>query len=455
MLKRKIEKILEEWKNQNSHKALCIVGARQIGKTTAVRTFAAKHYECFLELNFIENPAAKEIFQSSHGVEEILISLTAYSEHPLIPHKTLILLDEIQECPEARTAVKFLVEEGGFDYIETGSLLGVKVSEIRSYPVGYETLVNMYPLDFEEFLWAMNIQTPVIDYLKTCCDSRKPVAEAVHKKILSVFRYYIAVGGMPEAVQTFVSTHDLGQVILIQQRILDGYRLDITKYAQKSEKIKILDLFNSIPGQLNEKNPRFYLTRIDPNARLNRYESSLSWLIEAGTVLPSYGLEEPQCPLALNEKRSSFRLFMSDIGLLCAALGNQTQLRIINQDSSLNAGCIFENVFAQQLVANGFELYYFNSKKYGEIDFVTALADQADLIEIKSGHSFASHPALDKVRRNPAWTFSRSIVFCESNVQTKGAIDYLPWYMIQFYKKPEQGSLIVDFNFESLSLPEE
>ncbi len=456
MLKRKMSRILEEWKKDGAKKALCIVGARQVGKSTVVREFVKSHYENFLELDFLNNPRARLLFSDRSSVQDILIGLETYSPTELTPGKTLILLDEIQECPEARTAVKYLVEDGRFDYIETGSLLGVKIRNIRSYPVGFETLVNMYPLDFEEFMWAMNIQQSVINYLKDCYENQRPVSLAVHEQMLDVFRTYIAVGGMPEAVQSFVDHKSIHPVQKIQENIVNLYRLDITKCAQISDRVKIQNLFDSIPAQLKEKSPRFFLNRVYPNARMNVYEGSLAWLIESQEILPCYGLEEPQQPLQLNRKNTLFRLFFLDTGLLCSLLGEDIQADILLRQNRMNMGCVFENAFADQLVANGFELYYFNRKNLGEIDFVISWKDSVDLIEIKSGTDFENHPALTKIlKQQNTWKFRRKIVFCQSPGMVKGEIEYLPWYMIFLYRKPEPKEVQMDFNFESINVPEE
>ena len=454
MLKRKIDSVLRDWKN-DSHKktALCLIGARQTGKTTAVRMFARQEYSCFLELNFLDNPQARAVFEPEDGVNRILQRISAISQTPLVPGKTLILLDEIQECPQARTAVKFLVEDGRFDYIETGSLLGVKVQDIKSYPVGFETLVNVYPLDFEEFLWAMNVQDSLLEYLAGCFQDRTPVDGFIHGQMLSLFRQYLVIGGMPEAVQVYRDTGNVREAVQIQQRILDLYRLDIAKYTAPRERIKVQDLFASIPSQLNEKSPRFYLTAINPNARLNRYESGLVWLIEAGTVLPCYAVSEPVIPLALQEKRSMFRLFLADTGLLCASLDQNIQARILSQDPSVNIGVLLENMFAQLFTAGGYQLHYFNSKKHGEVDFVLGSQDGVRLAEIKSGNDWKNHAALNNVLKT-GWTFEQTTVFCQSPGEYTEQISYLPWYFILFERKPETPDLIIPpFNFESLDFP--
>ena len=253
MLQRKAYEHLVKWKNTPDKKALLITGARQIGKTYIIRKFAEENYSNFIEINFITNPDAAKIFNGDLNAETILINLTAYTQKPLVKGDTLIFFDEIQECPSARTAIKFLVDDGQFDYIESGSLLGVRYKEVKSYPVGYEENYRMYPLDFEEFATANGIQPQTIEYLKKCYDNKETVTEAVHQSLLKLFQYYIIVGGMPAVVQKFVDTKDIGEVLKIQKDILDLYRQEISKYSDNNKE-KIKSIFVLIPAQLSDRN---------------------------------------------------------------------------------------------------------------------------------------------------------------------------------------------------------
>lgn len=434
MLKRKAYKILEDWQQQPNKKALCIIGARQIGKTTLIRQFAQDKYAHFAELNFVLDQAAHAIFDGSLDPDTIITNLTAYTKKPLAPGKTLIFLDEIQACPNARTAIKFLVEDGRFDYIESGSLLGVHYNDVRSYPVGFEEIHYMYPLDFEEYLWANGVQPATIAYLQKCVEKAVPITEAVHNTMLKLFFSYIVVGGMPEVVQTYVDTHDIAQVIERQNNILELYRLDIAKYASGSERIKIKAIFDSVPSQLNDKNRRFMLSKIDSNGRQNRYQNSFLWLADAGVALPCYNVTEPQPPLQINEKHNLFKLFMGDTGLLCAACMDDIQYPILQGDLTINLGSILENIMAQAIRSNGFQLNYFDSKKYGELDFVIQNGMQTDILEIKSGKGYKSHAALNKVLNVKEWRFGKALVFCKGNIEQAEGITYLPWYAIMFYR---------------------
>ena len=449
MLYRKAYDKLLEWKNQPKRKALCIMGARQIGKTTVIRQFGQDQYECFVEVNFITDPDAAKIFAGNLDANTIITNLTAYTRKPMIPGKTLVLLDEIQACPDARTAIKFLVEDGRFDYIESGSLLGVKYKEVRSYPVGFEELYQMYPMDLEEYLWANGVQKSTIQYLKGCYDNHTPVTDAIHQTLSKLFYSYIVVGGMPDVVQTYVDTHDIAQVIARQTEILELYRLDIAQYAEGSDKVKIRAIFDSIPSQLNDKKRRFILSALDPNGRQLRYADSFNWLADAGVALPCYNVEEPQPPLTLNEKRNLFKLFMGDTGLLCAACMENVQFGILNGDLQINMGSILENMIAQQLRSNGFHLNYYDGKKTGEIDFVIQNGMGVDLVEVKSGNDFKVHSALNKICKVEGWTFDHATVFCKGNVETDSGVQYYPWYMIMFmtaYQAPKEMKYEIDLS---------
>ncbi len=437
MLRRRAWDRLLSWKEQKDKKALCIIGARQTGKTTLVRQFAKENYECFAEINFITDPGAASIFADTLEADTVITNMHAYLRRPLYPGRTLDLLDEIQECPEARTAKKFLVEDGRFDYIETGSMLGVRYKEVRSYPVGYEEIYRMYPMDIEEFLWANGVQDRTIEYLRDCFEKSVPVSESVHTTLNKLFMSYMVVGGMPQVVNTYVETHDIGRVIENQNEILELYRLDISKYAHGNDKLKIRAVFDSIPSQLNDQNRRFILKKVDENGRQNRYENSFEWLSDAGVALPCYNVTEPQPPLKLNEKHSLFKLFMGDTGLLCAACMENIQFDILQGRADVNLGSVLENTMAQELRAKGFSLSYFSSKKYGELDFVIQRGLSVDLLEIKSGNDYKKHKALDRVLSVGQWKFGDAYVFCKGNVEAAGDVKYMPWYMIMFYRRPE------------------
>ncbi len=450
MLQREIEQKLINWKNNPNKKALCIFGARQIGKTTIIREFAKKHYEHYCEINFYETPKAKEIFNGDLDANTIITGITAFSKTNLEAAKTLIFLDEIQECPNARCAIKFLIEDGRFDYIESGSLLGINFKDIPSLPVGFEEEYYMYPMSFKEFIIANGINNDTINYLEDCFINHKKVQDSIHSTMLKLFYTYLVVGGMPEAVQIFIDTHDIVKVIEYQNMILDKYRGDISQYTTNGEKIRIKNIFDSIPSQLNKKNKRFLVNSIDKNARLLRYIDSFNWLIDAGVGLACYNLSAPINPLSLNEKRNLFKLYLCDIGLLCASTLSDIQFDLLQGRVDINLGSILENVIAQELVNNNFDLRYYENNKLGEIDFVINLNNEITLLEVKSGNDYKNHKALTNILNVKEWNINKAYVLCKDNVLIENNIIYIPWYMTMFIKNKKRDKLIHNIEINNI-----
>ena len=435
MLYRKIYEVLKEWYAREKKLALLIDGARQIGKTTLVRRFGREYYgENFVEINFIDTPSAKEIFKGDISVEGIVSKLTLFLRRPLVSHKTLVFFDEVQECLEVRTAIKFLVDDGRFDYIESGSLLGINYKEVKSYAVGYEEIHTMYPMDFEEFAVACGVQADTFSLLESCYRYRTSVDEFIHKRMTQLFTYYMIIGGMPAAVQEFVNSRDMGAVVRIQSDILKLYRKDITKYATEGKE-KIARIFDTLPAELNAKNKRFMLSDLAKTARMERYESCFNWLTDAGIALPCYNLTEVKQPVEINKQHNLFKFFMADTGLLCAMCSGDVQYQIVNGDYGINQGSIMENMFAQQLKSNGFALYYYDKNKVGEVDFVVEQHAALVPVEIKSGKDYKTHKALDNLLSIKEYKLNEAFVFCTGNIESIGKIVYLPLYMIMFFKK--------------------
>ena len=310
-LKRKILSQLEEWKRGTQNKALLIKGARQVGKTTIVRQFAKANYKNFVEINFEQKPLAKQAFDGNLDARTVLINLSAMGFGPLEPGKTLIFFDEIQSCPKARTAIKFLVEDGQYDYIESGSLLGINYMDVSSYPVGFEHELDMYPLDFEEFLWACNVSQDVVGRLRECYENVCPVPDFLHDQIMERYRQYLIVGGMPEVVATFLSNEDFKKTVTNQKDILTGYRNDISKYAG-NEKILVKSVFDAIPGQLSKQDKRFVLASIEKNAAQRKYGAPTQWLVDAGMAYYSFNVGSFELPFPSHENLSLYKLFFVD-----------------------------------------------------------------------------------------------------------------------------------------------
>lgn len=395
MLNRKIEAQLSEWKADKNHKPLVIKGVRQCGKTFIAEKFAQEHYKNVVYINFIKTPSACMAFEGDLDVNKIITSLSAIiHDVEFEARKTCLILDEIQECPQARTALKFFHLDGRFDIIATGSLLGVKgygrpdstgkIERPRSIPVGYEEIIEMYPLDFEEFLWANGIRTDIIKILKRCLEDEEPVPELIHQQMMDLFLRYVIVGGMPEAVNTFVDTYNLDKVRKVQTRIIDEYKDDMVKYSDQSIKSNIRECFESIPRQLAKENKKFQYSVVKKNARSSSYESSLQWIEDAGIIRRCYNLEITGLPLDINAITDCFKVYMSDTGLFVAMLEDGTQADILQGNLSACKGAIYENVIADILGKMGRKLYYFHKDSGLEIDFVIRYQRECVILEVKS-----------------------------------------------------------------------
>ena len=429
-LKRRITEEFERWFATPDHRALLVTGARQVGKTFAIREFCSARYESVLEINFAETPSARAIFEGDLDADALIANLTAFSRVPLVPGKSVVFLDEIQECPRARAAIKFLVDDGRFDYIESGSLLGVLYHDVPSLPVGYEHMLRMYPLDLREFLVACDVQPETLALLESCFAEGREVPSAVHERIMRLTRLYLAVGGMPAVVERFAMTSDLAQSLAVQRDILELYRLDVAKYAPNKPHVRMI--FDAVASELGKANKRFKLRSLSPSARMERYESDFMWLVDAGVTLPCYNVRAPEPSLALNEQRNLFKLYLCDVGLLGAMLEVPVQFELVSGDAGVNHGSILESFVAQELAAHGFALRYFDKSRYGEVDFVLPSRDAALPVEVKSGADYRRHKALDNVLAVGEWGIDRSIVLCPHNVEHAEKSLYLPWYMVMF-----------------------
>lgn len=436
MIARKIEQILEEFYEKEEKKALLVTGARQIGKTFSIREFG-KRYSSFVEINFLENKTACSLFEKAENSEDILLRLSMIAEVPLVPGETLIFLDEVQECKEIVTAIKFLVEEGSYRYVLSGSLLGVDLKDIRSVPVGYMDIVEMYPLDFEEFAVANGVSERVLRALEDAFTQEKEVDSLIHDKMMELFRLYLIVGGMPAVVTKYLTTNNLQEVVKEQKSILEAYKKDISKYDPEN-KLYLEDIFELIPSELNSKNKRFILKSLNENFKFSRYSNSFVWLKDAGVALPAFCAEEPRCPLLLSKATNLFKLFLSDVGLLAAMYMDNIQIKVLNREKDINFGAIYENAVAQELKAHGFDLYYFNSKKQGELDFLIEQGGEVLPLEIKSGKAYTKHAALSHVLENEDYQISKAYVFHNGNVSRKGKVLYAPVYMLMFVKKEQE-----------------
>ena len=446
---RKDSAFIADWIN-NSNKALLVTGARQIGKTWLIREEIKKSGYTKFEVNFIDQPDMIEYLNAEMSAEDFLLKLKLIMPENCKPHKTVVFFDEIQKCPEIVTKIKFLVDEGSFKYAMSGSLLGIELKGIASAPVGYLTILRMYPMDFEEFMVANNVSAATLDMLKEKYETNSPVDEFIHQKLLSMFFVYLIVGGMPDAVKTYIATKDIREVDKIQRDITTLYKEDFSQYEQEDKKLKLKSIYDIIPAELNKQNKRFIFTMLDKELKFDRYENSFLWLKDAGVVLPVYNVDAPVIPLMTSKSSNVFRLFSSDIGLLTSAYPAETKIELINKNAEVNNGAHFENAVAQQLTANGFEPYFCKKKNIGEMDFAIEMSGKVIPIEVKSGKAYKSHKALDNFMNITDYHLNKAYVFSVENVETDGNITYLPIYMCYRVKEKKIGKMIVELDTDGL-----
>jgi len=448
MLYRKVQQFINDF-YRTSRNALLLTGARQTGKTFLARLLG-KSFNNFVELNFIEHPEAVDIFKDVTSADEILLRLSAITTTPMIPGETLIFFDEVQKCENLITAIKFLVDDGRYRYILSGSLLGVELKDIKSEPVGYMGIKEVFPLDFEEFITNVGVSETVISKIRECWEQRKSVDTIIHEKLLQLFRLYLITGGMPAAVAEYVESNNVNAVMQVQQDIIALYRKDISQYAQK-DKLKIKEVFDLLPSELDAKNKRFILKNLNEHAKYQRYEDSFLWLKDAGVAIPVYNVDEPIMPLKLSVTRNLFKLFSNDVGLLAAQYADGIQLKILTGDSSVNIGAVYENAVAEELLTHGATPFYYNNKRRGEVDFIVSIGDKVMPVEVKSGKDYRSHTALSNLMSDYPDSLYDAIVLCNGNVEVSGDITYLPIYMVMFLKPKESNIGVYKIDLSGLN----
>ena len=436
MLHRKIEKTIINWLKKEK-KALLIDGTRQVGKTYIIRKVLENNHYDYIEFNLIETPEIVGLLTNCETVDDLITNLSLFSDKPFVKGKTVVFFDEIQEFKELATKIKFWVDEGSFRYIFSGSLLGVELKNIKSAPVGYLKTVTMYPMDFEEYLQIYNFTDELKESLHASFAERKPVNEEVHNRMMKIFNTYLNVGGMPSAVKSFNKTKSLEDVIYEHEDIVVQYKKDFTRYEKEDKKPYLTQIYDLIPAELNAQNKRFNFADLKKGLRYERSEDNFIWLSSAGVAIPTYNTSAPTVPLLLNEKSSLFKLFLSDVGMLTSLYGRAIKMKLLSNDQNINYGAIYENVVAQELKAHGFKLYYFNSKKTGEVDFVIEYNGKVMPIEVKSGKDYRKHPALINVIDTPNYSIDEAIVLSNYNVSVSGKITYYPIYMLMFIRNDE------------------
>ena len=461
MLKRKIETYLAEWKKSETRKPLVIKGMRQCGKTYIVRKFANENYENVVYVNFILEPDKKSAFTGNIDVDTIILNLSAMIKGSrFIEGKTCIILDEIQECREARTALKSFQIDGRFDIIATGSLLGVKgygksrkkkdESEGQdSVPVGYETVIDMYPLDFEEFLWANGISDAVIDAVRSCLESEKAVPDGIHKVMMDLLYRYIIVGGLPEVVNCFLETRNIEQIYKLQRSLITEYEEDMVKYADEADKPHIRECFESIPKQLAKENKKFQYSVVRKGGRASQYAGSIQWLEDAGIVRRCYNTRITELPLDGNAVEDCFKVYVTDIGILVAMLDYGTQADILKGNLLGYKGAVFENLMADFLCKSGQRLYYFHKDSGLELDFLVRLNGECVVLEVKA-RTGKSKSMATVLRNKDVYHVNSAIKLGQYNVGRDGEVLTIPLYMGFLVKDKLADVIIPDIDLSLL-----
>ena len=460
MLKRRISDILAKWKAKPNHMPLVIMGIRQCGKTFIAKQFANENYKHVVYINFFKEEQRKTAFYGSKDVDNIIVLLSAQMrDAKFVPGETCIILDEIQECPEARTSLKFFKEDGRYDIIATGSLLGVlgygqeqkkrhKRGAVKqekgstSIPVGYEEIVEMYPLDFEEFLWANNMSEEVIDVLRRCLAEETPVPLGIHVAMKTLLYRYVAVGGLPAAVNALLETNNMNAVDAVWHSILKEYRSDMVKYADDKDKPHIRACFNAVPKQLAKDNKKYQWSKVEKGGRGEYYKDSLQWLEDADIVRRCYNSHITGLPLEGNAMDNVFKVYTADIGILVAMLGGITRADILQGNLGGYKGAIFENLMADTLIKKGQNLYYFQKDSGMELDFLIRYKGECVPVEVKARTAQAK--SLSTVRKHPEkYGVKHFIKFGDYNIGREGDLLTLPTYM-QFLLDLEPEEIVLE-----------
>ncbi len=427
MYQRKIESKLAEWLRNKDRKPIVIKGVRQCGKTSSVLKFAEDNFKNVVYLDFREHPDYKTFFTPNLEIDAVIMRITAAMPSIVIePGETCFIFDEIQDCPKARGSLKYFHLDGRYDVLCTGSLLdvnGYKTPEEKR-----EEIVNMYPMDFEEWLWANGIKDIHVNYIKECLSNEQPVTEAIHNRFRELLTQYAIVGGMPEAVKAFVETKQIGKVLAIQRRIIDDYKADMVKYAIPSDKSRIRECFESIPGQLAREYKKFQYSSVRPGGRSREYEGCLQWIEDAGIIKRCYNTSITELPLDGNRIMSEFKVYMADIGLLVAMLEDGTQASILNGDLFAYKGAIYESLIADIFGKMGRRLYYFHKDSNIELDFLIRYKGQCVPVECKAstGNAKSLKTALANYDK---YHLDCGIKLGDYNVGRAGKILTLPAYM--------------------------
>ena len=448
MLERKFTQFLEHFLMEETNKILLVNGARQIGKSYLIRYVGKRLFPHFVEINLKEDKEGDQVFADVHTTRDLYMRLSNYYSEPLGDKMdTLVFLDEIQSYPHLMTMLKFLNQESRYRFIASGSQLGVALSQTPSVPLGSVTIEQMYPLDFEEFLWATGISKEWIENIRDFFIHEKPLDERTHHLLLKRFQYYLLVGGLPEAINQYLADRNMARVRQTHRDIHNLYRIDASQY-DKEHKLKIRNIYDLIPSNLENKKKRIVYKNIEgkKGKTFSDYADEFEYLTNSGVALEVTAISNPRFPLVESEQKRLVKLYLNDVGLLTHLLYGLNVNAVLQDIKSINLGTVYESVIAQELSAHGFKLYYYDNKKKGEVDFL--IDDQEDLkalpLEIKSGKDYTEHSALTKFLETPDYGIDRAIVFSnEREIFMKKGVTYLPIYYCMFLQNDHRGESVI------------
>lgn len=453
MLDRDAYENLLAWKRSSRDKALLVDGARQVGKTFLVEEFGQREYANLIKVDFLRDTQASRTLAGAKNAQEVLEGIGIVSGKRLVPGETLVFFDEVQEAPDVVTFSKYLVQDGRFDVAMSGSLLGIELSRVRSLPVGYLHTVTMYPLTFLEFCRARAVPGEVVERMQDCYEHKVPMPEALHAPLVDLFRRYLVVGGMPEAVCAYANYNgDLGAVRERQSDLVTLYEDDIAKHAGNRAP-QVRAIFNALPGQIGKENKRFLLKVLKEDARFEGFANDFAWLTDARAALETICVTEPRPLLERGEQRNRFKLYQSDVGMLMSRYRGSVALAALAGERSVNYGGVYENAVAQELAAAGVPLHYYYHSRKGEVDFLVETDSGVVPIEVKSGKGYKRHVALDNLLASDEYRIHTAYVFSEANVSQQaragGTVYYLPLYMLPFLATEARGK-----DLRGVTLPE-
>lgn len=434
MLRRSAYEKLLDWKNRSQHGALLVCGARQIGKTYLIKEFAAREYGLHVCIDFIEDQDARARYAAVESAEQVVQQLSLDLGAPMVPGNTLVFFDEVQEVPEIVTFSKYLVQDGRFDVVMSGSMLGTELAGVKSMPVGYMQILDMTPLTFKEFCWAQGVPDGVLKTIHDCFEARSEVAYGIHSRMINLFRQYLVIGGMPSAVlKSLEAAHDYSAVQAVQKDLVRLYREDIAKYAG-SRSLQVKAIYEALPTELSKENKRFQMKAVGRTVRYERYANDFAWLVAACAALKTDNVTDPRPMLARTAERNKFKLYASDAGMLMAQYSPQVAAAALVGEKSVNFGAVYESYVAQELVAAGNSLFYYNNNRKGEVDFLLETTDGNVLpIEVKSGKDYKLHTALNNLLGTDEYRIAEAVVLSEANVsvgeRAGKKVSYLPLYM--------------------------